>query len=46
MMSESYHGKILLENGFEADLEYCSQIDALDVVPVYSNNVLKKLKVD
>ena len=46
MMRESDHGKILLENGFEADLEYCSQIDTLDVVPVYANNLLKKLKVD
>lgn len=46
MMRESDHGKILIENGFEADLEYCSQIDTLDVIPFYTNNVLKKLKVD
>ena len=42
MMRESDHGKILLENGFEADLEYCSSIDMLDIVPVYKNGVLKK----
>jgi 2-phosphosulfolactate phosphatase len=46
MMRESDHGKILLENGFEADLEYCSSIDMLDVIPVYANSVLKKLKND
>lgn len=46
MMRESDHGKLLIENGFEADLEYCSQIDTLDVIPFYTNNVLKKLKVD
>ena len=44
MMRESDHGKILLENGFEADLEYCSSIDILDDIPSYANGVLKKLK--
>jgi 2-phosphosulfolactate phosphatase len=44
MMRESDHGKILLENDFEADLEYCSSIDILDVIPSYANGVLKKLK--
>jgi 2-phosphosulfolactate phosphatase len=46
MMRESDHGKILIENGFEADLEYCSSIDMLDVIPVYANGVLKRLKND
>ena len=44
MMRESDHGKILLENGFEDDLEYCSSIDILDDIPSFSNGVLKKLK--
>jgi phosphosulfolactate phosphohydrolase-like enzyme len=43
-MRESDHGKILLENGFEADLEYCSSIDILDDIPSYANGILKKLK--
>ena len=46
MMHESDHGKILLENGFEADLEYCSSIDMLEDIPVYSNGIMKKLKND
>jgi len=46
MMRESDHGKILLENGFEADLDYCSQTSILDIIPFYTNGVLKKLKVD
>lgn len=46
MMRESDHGKMLLENGFDADLEYCSSIDLLDDIPVYTNGVLKKLKND
>ena len=36
--------KLLLENGFEADLEYCSTIDIIDEIPAYANGVLKKLK--
>jgi 2-phosphosulfolactate phosphatase len=42
MLRESDHGKILLENGFDADLTYCSSIDLLDIIPTYSNNVLKR----
>ena len=46
MMQESDHGKILLENGFDKDIEYCSSVDLLDEIPVYTNGVLKKLKVE
>lgn len=46
MMRESDHGRILLENGFDSDLEYCSSIDILDVVPSYASGVMKKLKKD
>jgi len=46
MMKESDHGKILLENGFDADLEYCSSIDVIDAIPAYANGVLKKLKLN
>ncbi len=44
MIQQSDHGKILLENGFNADLEYCSTLDMFDVIPSYSNGVLKKFK--
>lgn len=44
MLKTSEHGKILIENGFEADLEYCSKIDMFDIVAYYSSGVLKKLK--
>ncbi len=46
MMRESDHGKILLENGFDTDLDYCGQTGILDIIPFYTNGVLKKLKVD
>jgi 2-phosphosulfolactate phosphatase len=46
MMQNSDHGKILIENGFESDLEYCSSIDLLNLIPSYQNGVIKKLKID
>ena len=37
------HGKLLLENGFEDDLEYCAKTDITDVISYYHGSVLKKL---
>lgn len=45
MMRTADHAKQLLDNGFEADLDYCSKIDLLDTIPYYSNGVLKKLSI-
>lgn len=44
MLRESDHGKILLDNGFEDDIKYCSQLNVYDIIPVYSNGVLKLMK--
>jgi len=44
MMKESEHGKILMDNGFEKDIDYCSQIDIVNTIPYYTNGVLKSLK--
>lgn len=44
MMKESEHGKILIDNGFEKDIDYCSQIDTVNTIPFYTNGVLKLLK--
>lgn len=44
MMIESEHGKILMDNGFEKDIEYCSQVDIVTTIPYYTNGVLKLLK--
>lgn len=41
------HGKFLIEIGFENDLEFCTNVDAFDVVPELSSNVIKlKKKAD
>lgn len=43
MLKETEHGKILLENGFENDLKYCSKLNSSDAIPVFNNNVIKLL---
>lgn len=45
MLMESEHGKILVENGFEEDIKYCSKLNSTDVIPVFSNNVIKILHI-
>jgi len=41
MLKESEHGKILLENGFEEDLNFCSRLNSSEIIPYFSANVLK-----
>lgn len=41
MMRNSEHGKILLENGFAEDIEYCSQVSVSQVVPIFISNIIK-----
>ena len=41
MLKDTEHGQILIENGFEKDIEYCSKLDLLDAVPVFTNNALR-----
>jgi len=44
MLKESEHGKLLLDNGFEDDLKFCSRINTLNIIPYFSANVLKVLQ--
>jgi 2-phosphosulfolactate phosphatase len=44
MLSEADHGQLLINNGFEADLKACAELDNSEVIPFYSGNVLKELK--
>jgi 2-phosphosulfolactate phosphatase len=41
MFKKSEHGKYLLSLGFDNDLEYCSNIDLLNGLPVFKNNIIK-----
>jgi len=40
-LSETDHGKLLINNGFDEDVVFCSQVNSSEVVPVFSNNSLK-----
>ncbi len=41
MLEETEHGKLLIENGFEEDLKFCSKLNSTDAIPYYTGNVLK-----
>ncbi|MEJ2614096.1 MAG: 2-phosphosulfolactate phosphatase [Ignavibacteriaceae bacterium] len=43
MLKDTEHGQILIKNGFEKDIEYCSKLDLLEAVPVFTNNALRLL---
>jgi 2-phosphosulfolactate phosphatase len=44
MLSETDHGKLLIDNGFKDDLNACAELDDTAVIPSYSGNVLKVLQ--
>jgi len=41
MLKSTEHGKVLLENQFEEDIKHCSHVDNVNVIPYFSENVLK-----
>lgn len=43
MLKNTEHGKILLDNGFDADIEFCSMLNSLNTIPYFSNSVIKPL---
>jgi len=43
MLKNSEHGKKLLDNGFEEDLEYCSRYNVTVAIPSYDGRTLKLL---
>lgn len=43
MLSETEHGKLLLKNGFDDDIKYCSKLNLINAIPNFSNSVLKLL---
>ena len=44
LLSETEHGELLINNGFESDLKSCAELNSTEVIPFYSGNVLKVLK--
>ena len=44
MMKQTEHGKILIENGFNEDLKFCSRINTSETIPYMASGVLKSLQ--
>lgn len=44
MLGETEHGKLLIENGFEEDIKYCSKINTIEKIPHFTGNVIKLLQ--
>ena len=43
MLSETEHGRLLIENGFEDDIKFCSKLNTINAIPCFSGNVIKLL---
>ncbi len=37
---KSGHGKLMAKHGYLDDLKYCAQLNTIDIVPIYKNNIL------
>jgi 2-phosphosulfolactate phosphatase len=44
MLKNSDHGKLLIENGFEEDIKICSEVDNVQVIPFFRENVVKLMQ--
>ncbi|MBS7656194.1 2-phosphosulfolactate phosphatase [Candidatus Bathyarchaeota archaeon] len=42
-IKDGSHAKYLIKRGFEKDVEFCSSINILNVIPIYKNGVVRKL---
>ena len=42
MLNESEHGRLLIENGFEEDLNVAAKIDSTDVIPVFLQGTITR----
>lgn len=43
MMQNCEHGKLLMENGFEEDIDFCSTVDNVPQIPYYTGGEIKLL---
>ena len=43
MLVETEHGKLLIENGFEEDVKFCSKLNSVNSIPTFNGNVIKLL---
>ena len=41
ILTECEHGKLLVENGFEKDIDHCSKVGSIDLVPIFREGTIK-----
>jgi 2-phosphosulfolactate phosphatase len=46
MLKNTEHGKLLIENGFLADIKECAEFGTSDVIPYYVSGSIKKLETE
>lgn len=46
MLQTCEHGRRLTDNGFEKDLEFCSEMNNIDIVPVFTDGLIKVFQKD
>ncbi|PKL84213.1 MAG: 2-phosphosulfolactate phosphatase [Ignavibacteriae bacterium HGW-Ignavibacteriae-3] len=44
LLKNTEHGQLLIDNGFTADIKYCSQFGTTDLIPYYISGAIKKLE--
>ena len=45
ILSETEHGQLLIKNGFGEDLKACAELNNMEIIPFYSGNTIKVLKI-
>lgn len=45
VLKECEHGRLLIENGFTEDLNYCAEIGSIDTIPYFISGCLKLLNI-
>ncbi|MAT59592.1 MAG: 2-phosphosulfolactate phosphatase [Melioribacteraceae bacterium] len=46
MLSQTEHGKLLIENGFSEDIKICAKLNTHDIIPYYDSGVIKLQKTE
>lgn len=44
MLTESEHGTVLINNGFEDDIKFAAQLDKIDLIPRFQSGSIKKFE--
>lgn len=46
MLTNSEHGRLLIDNGFEEDIKVCAKLNSHNIIPYYDSGVIKLQKTE